>query len=58
MFEVEKWQQSKREGLESRYEFIGKVAPQEICVLFVNQRIPEHYRKKGNASPVCYSKKP
>lgn len=58
VFEVEKWQQSKREGLESRYEFIGKVAPQEICVLFVNQRIPEHYRKKGNASPVCYSKKP
>lgn len=53
VYEVEKWQKANIEG---RYEFIGKVASKEIKDLFINKRIPEHYRKKGMASPVLFSK--
>lgn len=53
VYEVEKWQKANIEG---RYEFIGKVASKEIKGLFINKRIPEHYRKKGMASPVLFSK--
>ncbi|MGX2982737.1 LEM-3-like GIY-YIG domain-containing protein [Helicobacter sp. 23-1045] len=53
VFEVEKWQESNLKG---RYEFNGEVARQEIRELFINKRIPEHYRTKGMANPVLYSK--
>lgn len=52
VFEVEQWYQIQS----GRYEFKGKEAKQDICDLFINKRIPEHYRKKGMASPVVYSK--
>ena len=39
-----------------RYEFVGEVAPKETRDLFINKRIPEHYRKKGVANPVLFSK--
>ena len=51
VFEVEKWQKA---DIERRYEFIGKEAPQNIQKQFINKRIPERFRRKGMASPVCY----
>ncbi len=53
VFAVEKWQES---DIKWRYEFIGKVASKETRDLFINKRIPDHYRKKGMASPVLFSK--
>ena len=53
VFIAKEWQESDIEG---RYEFIGEIAPKEIKDLFINKRIPEHYRKKGMASPVLFSK--
>lgn len=34
--------------------FDGKQAPEEIRKLFVNKRLPNHYIRKGMASPVLY----
>lgn len=53
VFEVTKWQKSGDYG---RYEFVGKEANKSISDLFINKRIPEHYRQKGNANPVVYAK--
>lgn len=39
-----------------RKEFTGEVAPKEIRDLFIGLRIPDHYAKKGMASPVLKSK--
>lgn len=54
VFEVDKWQ--KPRYCDGRYEFIGKEADKSISDLFINKRIPEHYRQKGNANPVLYAK--
>ncbi|TLD83524.1 hypothetical protein LS70_005045 [Helicobacter sp. MIT 11-5569] len=54
VYEVDKW--VKCPTREDRYEFNGKEAPKSIRDLFVNKRIPESYRKKGQASPFLYSK--
>ncbi len=54
VFEVERWYMSKE--MQGRCEFDGKRAEQNIRELFVGKRIPEHYRKKGNANPIQYSK--
>lgn len=54
VYEVEKWQPS--DLIEGRFEFIGKVAEKEIRDLFINKKIPEKYRKKGQASPILYCK--
>jgi len=39
-----------------RYEFEGKIAENEVRSIFFDHRIPNKYRKKGQASPVLYSK--
>ena len=52
VFEVEQWNQTPS----GRYEFVGKEANKNIRDLFINKRIPEHYRQKGNANPVVYAK--
>lgn len=39
-----------------RYEFVGEVASEAIRNKWLEKLIPEHYRKKGMASPVVYSK--
>lgn len=50
VFKVDEW----KEAGNGRYEFDGKVAPENIRKIFKDKRIPEKYSKKGNASPVQY----
>lgn len=50
VFEVDEW----KEAGNGRYEFYGKVAPEDKRSIFKDKRIPEKYSKKGNASPVQY----
>ena len=38
-----------------RYQFEGSEAEKHIADLFLNKRIPDKYRKKGQASPFLYS---
>ena len=54
VYEVDKWQPCQERN--GRFEFIGKVAEKEIRDLFIDKKIPEKYRKKGQASPVLYYK--
>ncbi len=42
--------------ISSRYEFVGEIAPEIIREKWLGKLIPAHYRKKGMASPVVYSK--
>lgn len=51
VFEVDIWQLADN-GV--RYEFYGKIAPDEIRDCFINKRIPEKYSKKGAANPIQY----
>ena len=44
-----------REANKGRYEFDANVAPKEIRGLFIDKKIPQRYRKKGNANPISYS---
>lgn len=46
------WTDSEREG---RYWFEGSEAEKRIAKLFLDKRIPNKYRKKGQASPFLYS---
>ena len=39
-----------------RIEFTGEVASSNIRNIFINKKIPEKYRKKGQASPCLYCK--
>lgn len=39
-----------------RAEFTGEVAPEEVRKIFINKKIPEVYRQKGQASPCLYCK--
>jgi len=51
VFEVNEWIQ-----LDSgRIEFNGVRANQNIACLFINKKIPERFRKKGQACPFLYS---
>lgn len=47
-----KWYASPE--IPGRYMFDGETAPEEIKEYFIDKRIPQKYRKKGNASPVLY----
>lgn len=54
VYEPEYWQLDSGNDT-GRYEFVGKEAPEDIKVLFMNKKIPARYSKKGMASPVLYS---
>jgi len=47
-----KWSVHKED--ESRLEFDGKAAPEEIRAKYIGKRIPTEYRKQGLASPCLY----
>ena len=53
VYEVTEWHKCLDHD---RCEFTGKPAPDNIKNLFINKKIPEKYRKKGQASPCLYSK--
>lgn len=52
VFEVDHWEKSSE--VEGRSFFCGKDADAGITNLFINKRIPQHYIKKGKASPILY----
>ena len=52
VYEVSEWYRSPES--ESRIEFYGKPAKDEIANLFRGKMIPENYRKKGMSSPFLY----
>lgn len=52
VYEVSEWYRSSES--ESRIEFYGKPAKDEIANLFRGKMIPENYRKKGMSSPFLY----
>ncbi len=54
VFEVENW--ILVEDSDGRYEFNGHIAKEEIRQLFKGFKIPSKYRKRGQASPILYSK--
>lgn len=56
VFSVSKWQKDTHNKNSDRVEFEGNEAESSVRDLFINKRIPEHYRKKGQASPALYSK--
>lgn len=54
VYKVEDWYYCN--GNSGRIEFTGQVAERSIRDLFVNKKIPEKYRKPGQASPCLYCK--
>lgn len=53
VYEIEGWESSSDT---SRIAFYGRDVSEEIGKPFIDKRIPEDYRKKGNASPCLFSK--
>jgi len=54
VYKPEKWEEFKT-GIYTRYGFEGKEAPKEIQKLYKDKLIPERFRKKGAAFPICHS---
>jgi len=54
VYKVERWN-LVNDG-RGRYEFEGQIAADEVRSIFKDHRIPSKYRKKGQASPILYSK--
>lgn len=54
VYKVKEWHYC--EEINGRAEFTGEVAEPEIQKLFKWKKIPEKYRKKGQASPFLYCK--
>ena len=52
VYKVEEWHESLTEP--GRSEFTGHVAEDEVRNLFIDKRIPERYRQKGNARSFLY----
>ncbi|MGN0594444.1 MAG: LEM-3-like GIY-YIG domain-containing protein [Hominimerdicola sp.] len=52
VFKVDSWYNAP--DCPGRCMFDGKQASEEVRNLFVNKRLPNHYMKKGMASPVLY----
>ena len=52
VFEIESWHATK--GEHGRINFIGKIAAEEIRMIFKGFKIPLKYRKKGASSPTLY----
>lgn len=55
VYKVHEWHFS--ESRNGRAEFTGEVAEDNVRNLFINKKIPQEYRKKGQASPCLYCKK-
>ena len=55
VYKAKQWNQAP--GEKGRIEFTGTEAPNEIKELFMEKRIPEKFRRKGNANPALYSDK-
>lgn len=61
VYRVDEWYQAEQwdsdfKNVSNRYEFVGNVAPDDVRQKWIGKLIPEHYRKKGMASPVIFSK--
>jgi len=60
-FVADKWAEATPEnfpgrvGIQGRFGFIGKEAPNELSKLYIGKRIPDEYRKKGASNPIKYS---
>ena len=54
VYKVHEWHYC--EGRSGRAEFTGEVAEPAVQKIFKGKRIPEEYRKKGQASPFLYCK--
>lgn len=54
VYKVNEWHYC--DGNSGRCEFTGEVAEKEVQEIFKWKRIPEKYRKKGQASPYLYGK--
>lgn len=54
VYKVNEWHYCN--GRDGRSEFTGEVAEQKIRNIFIDKKIPEKYRKKGQASPFLYCK--
>lgn len=54
VYKVHEWHYC--EGRSGRAEFTGEVAEPAVQKIFKGKRIPEKYRKKGQASPFLYCK--
>ena len=54
VYKVKEWHPC--EGRDGRAEFTGEIAEESIRALFFGKKIPEKYRKKGQASPYLYCK--
>lgn len=54
VYKVDRWKPV--EDGRGRYEFEGTIAEENIRNLFRNYKLPSKYRKRGQASPVLYSK--
>lgn len=52
VYKVHEWHKCADES--GRAEFTGEVAEDAVRNLFIDRRIPEKYRQKGNASPCLY----
>lgn len=44
-----------RIDIPGRLGFIGREAPEEIKMLYVNKRVPDEFRKRGAANPIKYT---
>lgn len=55
VYKVHEWHSCGSQ--DGRAEFTGEVAEDSVRKLFIDKKIPAEYRKKGQASPVLYSKK-
>ncbi len=59
VYEVSSWQPAQNrygENGAGRVEFVGQEAPKEIRDLFVGNKIPYEYRKKGLSNPFIFLK--
>ena len=54
VYKVHEWHY--QEGSSGRVEFTGDIAEESIQKIFKEKKIPEKYRKQGQASPLLYCK--
>ena len=43
------------EGVPGRLGFVGREAPEEMKLLYLNKRVPDRFRKPGAANPIKYT---
>lgn len=62
VFKAFKWLRATRENFPDqtqefpeRWGFIGEAVPDSVQKIYLNQRIPDYLRKRGNANPIMYA---